>query len=74
MKKESVKFHKQSVLHKSAVDAKLAADKKREMNNPLLREDCRKWMRKPCKKWTSSFKQLSILLGKKGHLLIFPIC
>ena len=46
----------------------------REMNNPLLRKGSRKWMRKPCKVWTSCFKQLSILLGKKGHLLISPIC
>ena len=31
IKKKSVKFHTQSVLHKSAVDAKLAADKMKEI-------------------------------------------
>ncbi|CAH3162510.1 unnamed protein product [Porites lobata] len=51
----------------------LQRTRNREMNNPLLRKGCRKWMRKPCKVWTSCFKQLSILLGKKGHLLISSI-
>ena len=36
IKKESVKFHTQSVLHKSTVDAKLAADKKqRNEQSPI---------------------------------------